>query len=154
MAAPRQATKEAVLMMLPPPAVGWGEGLRREWGGWREEGEEEERKGERERNELTPLESRDGVLATQKDTLNVDVHGQVPDILGGVDGIVIVGVRDTSVVEDNVDLSELVLGLLEDGLHVLVLGDISLNGDGFTSSSVDFISNSLGSVTMEIDNSD
>ncbi|KAI6762150.1 hypothetical protein HG531_002703 [Fusarium graminearum] len=46
---------------------------------------------------------KNGVLAAEPHTLDVDVLGEIPDVLGGVDGVVILGVHDTGVVEEDVD---------------------------------------------------
>lgn len=47
-------------------------------------------------------EGEHGVLAAEPDALDVDVLGQVPDLLGRVDGVGVVGVHDARVVEDDV----------------------------------------------------
>ncbi|KLP05091.1 Uncharacterized protein Y057_13160 [Fusarium fujikuroi] len=56
-------------------------------------------------------EREDGVLAAEPDALDVDVLGEVPDVLGGVDGVVVLGVHDASVVEEDVNAAPGVEGL-------------------------------------------
>lgn len=51
---------------------------------------------------VVAAEGEDGVLAAEPDTLDVDGLGQVPDLLGGVDGVVVAGVHDACVVEHDV----------------------------------------------------
>jgi len=50
---------------------------------------------------------RHGVLAAQEHALDVDLHCQVPHVLGSLDGIVVVGVRDASVVEHDLEVAQL-----------------------------------------------
>lgn len=64
-------------------------------------------------------EGEDGVLAAEPDALDVDVLGQVPDLLGRVDGVGVVGVHDARVVEDDVQAApriNVVDGGLDGGL--------------------------------------
>lgn len=41
----------------------------------------------------------DGVFGSPPDAFDVDLHGQVPDLLFGVQGVVVCGVHDPCVVE-------------------------------------------------------
>lgn len=52
---------------------------------------------------LVLAQGEDGVLAAEPDALDVDGLGQVPDLLGRVDGVGVVGVHDARVVEHDVD---------------------------------------------------
>lgn len=60
---------------------------------------------------LVAAQRQDGVLAAEPDALDVDVLGQVPDVLGGVDGVVVLGVHDAGVVEEDVNAAPGVEGL-------------------------------------------
>lgn len=73
---------------------------------------------------VVAAECEDGVLAAEPDALDVDVVGEVPDGLGGVDGVVVVGVHDAGVVEDDVEAAPAVEGL-DHGLDVSLLGDVA-----------------------------
>lgn len=68
--------------------------------------------------------SKNGVLATEPNTLDVDVLGQVPDLLGSVDGIVVAGVHDAGVVEHDVHAAPGV-DRLDEGLDLVLLGNIA-----------------------------
>jgi len=52
---------------------------------------------------LVTAQRENGMLAAEPDALDVDVLGEVPDVLGGVDSVVILSVHDTGVVEKDVD---------------------------------------------------
>ena len=45
------------------------------------------------------------MLASEPNTLDVDGLGEVPDLLGGIDGISIIGVHDTSIIEHDIEAS-------------------------------------------------
>lgn len=70
---------------------------------------------------------KDGVLATKPDALDVDVLRQIPDVLGGVDRVVVAGVHDASIVEHDVDAAPGVEGL-DGGLDGRLLGDVADGG--------------------------
>lgn len=76
---------------------------------------------------LVATQREDGVLATEPDALDVDIVCEVPDLLGGVDGIRIVSVHNTSVIEDHIGAAPAVLGL-DHCLHVGFLGHVALEG--------------------------
>lgn len=73
---------------------------------------------------VVAAQGQDGVLAAEPDALDVDVVGEVPDGLGGVDGVVVVGVHDAGVVEDDVEAAPGVEGL-DHGLDVSLFGDVA-----------------------------
>lgn len=58
---------------------------------------------------LVTTQTEDSVLAAEPDTLHIDVVCEVPDLLGGIDGICVVGVHDSSIVEDHVSASPAIL---------------------------------------------
>ena len=65
-----------------------------------------------------------GVLAAEPDTLDVDGLSQVPDLLGCVDGVSVVGVHYTGVVEHDIYAAPGVYVCYE-GFNVGLLGDIA-----------------------------
>jgi hypothetical protein len=69
-------------------------------------------------------EAQHGMLAAEPHALDVDGLGQVPDLLGGVDGVVVVGVHDARVVEDDVQTAPGVDGG-DHGLDVGLLGHVA-----------------------------
>ena len=69
-------------------------------------------------------EGEDGVLAAEPDTLDVDVLRQVPDVLGCVDGDVVLGMHDAGVVEHDVEAAPRV-DRLDEGLDLGLLGDVA-----------------------------
>lgn len=73
---------------------------------------------------LVAAQGEDGVLAAVPDTLDVDVLGQVPDGLGSVDGVVVLGVHDAGVVEKNVQTAPSIDGV-DNGLNLALLGDVT-----------------------------
>lgn len=73
---------------------------------------------------VVAAQSENGVLAAEPYTFYVDVLGQVPDGLGGVDGVVVLGVHDAGVVEDDVEAAPGVDGFNE-GLDVGFFGDVA-----------------------------
>jgi hypothetical protein len=68
-------------------------------------------------------EAEDGELAAEPHALDVDGLRQIPDLLGGVDCVIVVRVHNTSVVEQNVDAAPAV-DVLDHGLYVGFLGNI------------------------------
>jgi hypothetical protein len=68
-------------------------------------------------------ETEDGELAAEPHALDVDGLRQIPDLLGGVDCVIVVCVHDTSVVEQNVDAAPAV-DVLDHSLYVGFLGNI------------------------------
>jgi hypothetical protein len=50
------------------------------------------------------------VLAAQEHSLEIDVHGQVPDLFLGGHSVVVLGVGDAGVVEQHVEPAEARLG--------------------------------------------
>ena len=52
-----------------------------------------------------PLQSRDAVFATEEDAFHIDLHGEIPDGFAGVDGVIVIGVADAGVVEEDVELA-------------------------------------------------
>lgn len=76
---------------------------------------------------LVAAEGQHGVFAAEPNTLDVDVHGEIPDLLGGADGVVVLGVHDARVVEDDVQTTGLIEGL-DHGLDLGLLGDIAEGG--------------------------
>lgn len=73
---------------------------------------------------LVAAEGEHGVLAAIPDALDVDVHGQVPDVLRSADGVVIARVHDARVVEDDIETAGGVDGV-DHGLHLSLLGDVA-----------------------------
>lgn len=69
---------------------------------------------------LVAAKRKNGMLAAVPDTLHIDVLGQVPNILGGVDGVIVLGVHDTGVVEDDVEATPGVDGV-DHGLNFALL---------------------------------
>jgi hypothetical protein len=66
----------------------------------------------------------DSVLATVPDTLNVDVLGEVPDLLWGVDSIGVISVHDTSVVEHDIDTTP-GIKVVNKSLDISLLGNVT-----------------------------
>lgn len=69
-------------------------------------------------------QGQNGMLAAEPDTLDVDVLGQIPDGLGGVGSIVVLGVHDAGVVEDDVEAAPGV-NRLNHGLNFGLFGHIA-----------------------------
>lgn len=67
-----------------------------------------------------------GVLAAVPDALDVDGLRQIPDLVRRVDRVVVLGVHDARVVEDDVDAAVLVLGFNR-RRHVGFLGHVALD---------------------------
>lgn len=65
-----------------------------------------------------------GVLAAVPDALHVDGHGQVPDVLGGADGVVVARVHYARVVEDDVQPAPGVEGF-NGGFYLVFFGDVA-----------------------------
>lgn len=74
---------------------------------------------------VVAAEGEHGVLAAEPDALDVDGLGQVPDLLGGVDGVVVLGVHDAGVVEHDVHAAP-GIERLDHGLDLVFLGDVTL----------------------------
>ena len=53
-----------------------------------------------------PQQRRDAVLASQKDALEIDVHGQIPHRFLRLHGVAVVDVRDAGVIEEHVKAAE------------------------------------------------
>lgn len=66
----------------------------------------------------------DGMLASEPDTLDVDVLSQVPDLLGGVEGVCVVCVHDTGVVEDDIHATPGVQ-MVDHGLDIGFFGNVT-----------------------------
>ena len=75
---------------------------------------------------LVAAHALNGVLASKPHTLDVDVMRHVPYLLGGINGVGIVGVHDSSVVEDHVGAAPAILRF-HHRLHVRLLGDVTLD---------------------------
>ena len=73
---------------------------------------------------VVAAEAQDRVFATEPHTLDVDALSQIPDLLGSVNGIRIIGVHDTGIVEDDIGTTPGVHGL-DHRLHVGLLGHIA-----------------------------
>lgn len=65
-----------------------------------------------------------GVLAAEPDTFDVDGLGQVPDLLGSVDGVCIIGVHYACVVEHDV-YSTPGVQMVDEGFDVGFFGDVA-----------------------------
>lgn len=74
-------------------------------------------------------EGEHGVLGAEPDALDVDVHGEVPNGLGGADGVVVLGVHDACIVEDDVQTAGGVEGF-DHGLDLGLFGDVAEGGGG------------------------
>lgn len=68
-------------------------------------------------------EADDGMLAAKPYTLDVDGLGKVPDLLGGVDGVIVSCVHYTSIVEDDIETSPRV-NVFNHSLYIGLLGNI------------------------------
>lgn len=105
------------------------------------------------------LHGQDSILASKPDTLDIDILSEVPDLLLGIDGVVISGVHDTGVVElflviwvrhqykrldrifdgtadkggrithEHIQPSKHLHSLIDHGLHLLLLAHITFDGD-------------------------
>lgn len=71
-------------------------------------------------------EAQDSVFGAVPHTLDIDVLCHIPDLLLCTDGISIVGMHDTCVVENDVDTAPGVLGI-NHSLDIGLLGDIALD---------------------------
>eukprot|EP00128_Syssomonas_multiformis_P000968 Colp12_sorted_trinity150504_noHs@35954 len=101
------------------------------------------------------LQGGDGVAAAEPDTLHVDVHGEIPHILLSGHGVVISGVHDAGVVEDDVQLAKLLLGSSDHVLDLLGLGDIAVDVEGGARvRSVDLVRDGLASLVVDIGHHD
>ena len=67
------------------------------------------------------------MFTSKPHALDVDVLRQVPNLLGGVDGIGVVRVHDSGIVEDHICAAPGVLGL-DHSLDLGFLGDVALDG--------------------------
>lgn len=76
---------------------------------------------------LVTAQGQNGVLGAEPDALDVDVHGQVPNVLWRANSIVVLGVHDACVVEDDVQTTVGVEGLNHGG-NLGLLGDIAQGG--------------------------
>lgn len=73
---------------------------------------------------LVAAHAENSVLAAEPNTLDVNALSQIPDLLGGIDSIGVIGMHDACIVKDNVNTTPAILGL-DHGLHVSLLGDIA-----------------------------
>lgn len=121
------------------------------------------------------LHGQDSILASKPDALDIDILSEVPDLLLGIDGVVISGVHNTSVVElfvvmwvrlqykrpkrifdgavdkggrithEHIQPSKHLHGLIDHGLHLLLLAHITFDGDStaFWEMGVDELGSSL-----------
>ena len=88
----------------------------------------DERGGVNDRPTAGPAQRRNAILATEKDALYVYGKGQIPNGLGRIHRVIIVGMRDTGVVEDHRQLAVFRLRL---GHHPCAIGglrNIGLHG--------------------------
>jgi hypothetical protein len=65
-----------------------------------------------------------GVLTAEPDALDVDSLRQVPDLLGGIDGIRVIGMHYASVVKDDVDAAP-GIEVVDEGLDVDFFGNVA-----------------------------
>jgi hypothetical protein len=63
------------------------------------------------------------VLAAKPYTLDIDGLREIPDLLWRIDGIIIVGVHYTGIVEENIETAPRI-DMLNHSLHVGFLGNI------------------------------
>lgn len=100
---------------------------------------------------LVTTQTKNRMFATKPNTLDVDILGKIPDLLGGIDGISIIGVHDTRIIEDHVRTAPAVLEF-NHGLDFGFLGHVAF--DGFDSGCVrdDFLY--LGKGLLESGNGD
>lgn len=71
--------------------------------------------------------AQDGVLAAEPHTLHVDVLSQIPDLLGSVNRVGIIGMHDTGIVEYHVHTTPTVLRL-DHGLDIGLLRHVAADG--------------------------
>lgn len=64
------------------------------------------------------------MLAAEPDSFDIDGLRKIPDLLGGVDGIGVVGMHDPGVIEDDVNAAPRV-ELVDHGGHIGFFGHIS-----------------------------
>lgn len=76
---------------------------------------------------LVPTHTQHSMLTAKPHALNINTLRQIPDLLGCIDGIGIVGVHDARIVEDHVHAAPAILGL-DHGLHVGFFGDVAADG--------------------------
>lgn len=76
---------------------------------------------------LVATHAQDSVLAAKPHALNIDTLSQIPNLLGGIDRIRIIGMHDTGIVEDHIHTTPAVLGL-DHGLHIGLLRHVAAEG--------------------------
>lgn len=76
---------------------------------------------------LVATHAQHGVLAAEPHTLHVDILGQIPDLLGSVDRVRIIGVHDTGIVEDHIHTTPAILRL-DHSLDIGLLGYVAADG--------------------------
>jgi hypothetical protein len=76
-----------------------------------------------------PTYSGDRMPTTKPDTLDVDIHCQIPDLLLGLDGIVIIRMHNTRIVEDDIQLAIHLFGFLNGCFDLRFVRDVDFDGD-------------------------
>ena len=77
------------------------------------------------------------IFAAQEDAFDIDGEGEVPDFFGGCDRVIVIGMRDASVVEHDIQLAVSILGCLDHGGAIGGFRDVGFDRDGAAARGVD-----------------
>lgn len=74
---------------------------------------------------LVASQGKDSVFAAKPYTFDVDVHGQVPNLLRGVDSVIVVCMHDSGVVENDIETAPRIEAL-DHGLNLVLFTNVTL----------------------------
>ncbi len=91
------------------------------------------------------------VFAAEEDAFRIDVHGLIPDRLFRGNGVIVSGMHDPGVVEDDIEAAKFSLGRGDHGFAVGRLGNVSRDRGRLASRLVDLGGDGCHRLMAEVD---